>query len=52
MAVIGLTVAKVFLIDAAGLSGLTRVASFVGLGLALAGLAWLNRWAAARQGGG
>lgn len=52
MAVIGLTVAKVFLIDAAGLSGLTRVASFVGLGLALAGLAWLNRWAAARQGDG
>ncbi len=50
MTVIGLTVAKVFLIDAAGLSGLTRVASFVGLGLALAGLAWLNRWAAARQG--
>lgn len=52
MAVIGLTVAKVFLLDAAGLSGLTRVASFVGLGLALAGLAWLNRWAAARQGQG
>ena len=51
MGVIGLTVAKVFLIDASGLSGLTRVASFVGLGLALAGLAWLNRWAAERQGG-
>lgn len=51
MAVIGLTVAKVFLLDAAGLSGLTRVASFVGLGLGLAGLAWLNRWAAGRQGG-
>lgn len=51
MAVIGLTVAKVFLLDAAGLSGLTRVASFVGLGLALAGLAWLNRWAAAQQQG-
>ena len=48
MGVIGLTVAKVFLLDAAGLSGLTRVASFVGLGLALAGLAWLNRWAATR----
>ncbi|MBS0563196.1 MAG: DUF2339 domain-containing protein [Proteobacteria bacterium] len=50
MVVIGLTVAKVFLLDASGLSGLTRVASFVGLGLALAGLAWLNRWAAGRQG--
>ncbi len=46
MAVIGVTIAKVFLWDAAGLTGLTRVASFVGLGLALAALAWLNRWAA------
>ncbi len=44
VAVIGLTIAKVFLIDASGLTGLTRVASFLGLGLALAGLAWLNRW--------
>lgn len=45
MAVIGLTVAKVFFLDASGLTGLTRVASFAGLGLSLAGLAWLNRWA-------
>ncbi len=45
MAVIALTIAKVFLIDAAGLTGLTRVFSFLGLGLSLAGLAWLNRWA-------
>ncbi len=44
MAVIGLTIAKVFLLDAAGLTGLTRVISFLGLGLSLAGLAWLNRW--------
>lgn len=42
MTVIALTIAKVFLIDAAGLSGLTRVISFLGLGLSLAGLAWLN----------
>ncbi len=48
MTVIALTIAKVFLIDAAGLTGLTRVFSFLGLGLSLAGLAWLNRWAAAR----
>ena len=48
MAVIVLTVAKVFLIDAAGLTGLTRVVSFAGLGLSLAGLAWLNRWAGQR----
>jgi uncharacterized membrane protein len=45
MGVIGLVIAKVFLIDAAGLTGLTRVFSFLGLGLSLAGLAWLNRWA-------
>lgn len=51
MAVIGLTVAKVFLIDAAGLTGLTRVFSFLALGLSLAGLAWLNRWAAAKAPG-
>jgi uncharacterized membrane protein len=49
MAVIALTVAKVFLIDASGLSGLTRVFSFLALGLSLAGLAWLNRWAAGQQ---
>ena len=45
MAVIAVTIAKVFLIDASGLTGLTRVVSFLGLGLSLAGLAWLNRWA-------
>ena len=38
------------LIDASGLSGLTRVFSFLALGLSLAALAWLNRWAAWRQG--
>jgi uncharacterized membrane protein len=51
MAVVVATVLKVFLIDAAGLTGLTRVAAFLGLGLALAGTAWLNRWAAAQQRG-
>lgn len=45
MAVIAVVVAKVFLWDASGLTGLTRVISFLGLGLSLAGLAWLNRWA-------
>ncbi|EGJ22166.1 hypothetical protein RSWS8N_08790 [Cereibacter sphaeroides WS8N] len=42
MAVLALTVAKVFLWDAAGLSGLVRVLSFFCLGLVLAGMAWLN----------
>lgn len=39
---IGLTIAKVFLLDMSGLDGLIRVASFLGLGLSLAGLAWVN----------
>ncbi|WP_461306909.1 DUF2339 domain-containing protein, partial [Albidovulum sp.] len=49
MAVIALTIAKVFLIDISGLTGLTRVFSFLALGLSLAGLAFLNRWAAGHQ---
>ncbi len=49
LAVIGLAVAKVFLIDIAGLGGLIRVFSLLALGLALAGLAWLNRWATLRH---
>ncbi|WP_171231082.1 DUF2339 domain-containing protein [Ruegeria sp. HKCCA6707] len=49
LAVIGLAVAKVFLIDIAGLGGLIRVFSLLVLGLALAGLAWLNRWAKLRH---
>lgn len=44
VAVIGLTIAKVFLVDMAGLQGLIRVLSFLALGLFLAGLALLNRW--------
>lgn len=48
LGVMGLAAAKVFLIDAAGLAGLMRVFSFLALGLSLAGLAWLNRWAGAR----
>ena len=40
---LGLVAAKVFLVDAAALRGLGRVAAFVALGLSLAGLAWLDR---------
>lgn len=43
MAGVALTVAKVFLVDMSGLSGLIRVFSFMGLGLSLVALAWLNR---------
>ncbi|QDC09077.1 DUF2339 domain-containing protein [Oceanicola sp. D3] len=46
LVVIGVAVVKVFLIDARGLTGLFRVFSFLALGLSLAALAWLNRWAA------
>jgi uncharacterized membrane protein len=43
MAGVVLTIAKVFLLDMSGLSGLMRVFSFMGLGLSLVGLAWLGR---------
>ncbi|WP_187326989.1 DUF2339 domain-containing protein [Martelella lutilitoris] len=43
MAATGLTIAKVFLVDISGLEGLLRVVSLIGLGLALAGLGWLDR---------
>ncbi|MEH6519709.1 DUF2339 domain-containing protein [Sulfitobacter sp.] len=49
LVVIGLAVAKVFLIDISDLDGLTRVFSLLVLGLSLAGLAWLNRWAQDRD---
>jgi len=51
MAVIGLTIAKVFLIDISGLTGLMRVFSLLALGLALIGLGLLNRWVVRRQAG-
>lgn len=44
-AVIGAVVVKLFLVDMAGLEGLWRVASFMGLGLSLLGLAYLYRQA-------
>lgn len=43
MAGIALTIAKVFFVDMAGLAGLLRVVSFMGLGLALLALTWLDR---------
>ena len=36
-----LAVLKVFLVDAAGLEGLLRVASFVALGASLIGIGWV-----------
>jgi uncharacterized membrane protein len=40
-AIVLVVVLKVFLVDAAGLTGLYRVASFLGLGVTLLGLGWL-----------
>lgn len=41
LAILALTIAKVFLFDMAALTGLLRALSFFGLGLALIGLGWL-----------
>ena len=43
-AVVLLTVAKVFLLDTAGLTGLWRALSFIGLGLPLVGIAYLYQY--------
>jgi uncharacterized membrane protein len=41
LAVVGLTILKVFLYDMDALTGVLRVLSFLGLGLSLLGLAWV-----------
>jgi uncharacterized membrane protein len=43
MVLVCIVVAKVFLIDMAGLQGLLRVVSFLGLGAALLGLGYAYR---------
>lgn len=43
MALLLVVVAKLFLVDMSDLTGLWRVASFMGLGLALLALAWLHQ---------
>ena len=50
LAVIALAIAKVFLVDIQGLTGLIRVFSLLALGLMLAGMAWVDRWARTRGG--
>jgi uncharacterized membrane protein len=40
-AVVAITIAKVFLIDMAGLEGIFRALSFIGLGAVLVGIGWL-----------
>ena len=43
IALLAVVIAKIFIIDMSDLEGLLRVASFMGLGLSLLGLAWLHR---------
>ena len=43
MGLLGLVIAKLFLVDMSGLDGLLRVASFMGLGLSLLGLSFLHQ---------
>ena len=43
MALLAIVIAKIFVIDMADLTGLLRVASFLGLGLALLGLSYLHQ---------
>jgi len=40
-AVVALTIAKVFLVDMSGLTGVYRALSFIGLGLVLVAIGWL-----------
>ena len=44
LAVMALVICKVFLLDLAGLQGLWRAGSFIGLGASLIGVAYLYRW--------
>lgn len=50
-AIVLLVVLKVFLVDASGLTGLYRVASFLGLGVTLLGLGWLYQRYVLRRAG-
>jgi uncharacterized membrane protein len=52
LAIIGLTAAKVFLVDMSGLEGLWRVVSFLGLGLTLISLGAVYRRFVATRGPG
>jgi len=44
MITILVVVAKIFFIDMSELGGLYRVASFMGLGITLLGIAFLHKW--------
>lgn len=50
MAILALVIVKLFLVDMSGLEGLLRVASFMGMGLALLGIAYLHQKLGGKQG--
>ena len=50
MAVLALVIVKLFLVDMSGLEGLLRVASFMGMGLALLGIAYLHQRLGGKRG--
>ncbi|MBS0002748.1 MAG: DUF2339 domain-containing protein [Thioalkalivibrio sp.] len=52
LALLLLVVLKIFFIDMAGLTGLLRAVSFMGLGLSLLGLAFLHQYLGRRRGPG
>jgi uncharacterized membrane protein len=43
IALLAVVIAKIFMVDMSDPEGMLRVASFMGLGLSLLGLAWLHR---------
>ena len=44
LVLLGLVIAKIFVVDMNGLQGILRVFSFMGLGLSLLGLAYVHQW--------
>jgi uncharacterized membrane protein len=52
MGLLGLVIAKLFLVDMSDLDGLLRVASFMGLGLSLLGISYLHQRMQSKMGSG
>ena len=51
LVLLGLVILKIFFVDMAGLTGLLRALSFLGLGLSLLGLAFVHQYLGRRSGG-
>jgi uncharacterized membrane protein len=50
LALLALVILKIFFVDMAGLTGLLRALSFMGLGLSLLGLAFVHQYLGRRSG--